>query len=196
MNGLNGLGLRTVVFATDFSELSRHAGRAAADLAHHFGARLHVLHVDPLVTAPVASSRLAEAAAELGTGLDVTTATTSGAPARRICAYALGVGADLIVVGTHGRTGVSRVLLGSVAEGVVRHSACPVMSIPGVVRAPAKAEAEAAAVAEAATAGGHCVVCAWSSPDLICAACRAVIRGEALQRKRAEEKPAQPATLR
>ena len=53
-----------------------------------------------------------------------------GAPARGIAQMASDIGADLVVVGTHNRRGIQRVLLGSVAEGTVRHSHCPVLVIP------------------------------------------------------------------
>jgi nucleotide-binding universal stress UspA family protein len=128
--GVSTFRVRTIVFPTDFSECSRHAGERAADVARHFGARLHLLHVDLPAGPSTPSSRLPAAALTLGPGLDVTTATTTGVPAHAICAYARRIGADLIVIGTHGRTGVARAVLGSVAEAVVRHAACPVMTVP------------------------------------------------------------------
>ena len=179
---MNGFQVRTLLFPTDFSDCARYAGGKAAELARQFGARVHVLHVDPPVTAPVAPERLAQAAAYLGPGIDATTATTSGVPARAICAYARRISADLIVIGTHGRTGVSHALLGSVAEGVVRRAPCPVLTVRAVESAQAKVEAVAPSV------DGHCVACARPSPDLICEACRAIIRGEALEHKRSEER--------
>lgn len=187
---MSGFTVRTIVFPTDFSDCSRHAGERAADVARHFGAALHVLHVDPPVTAPAPPTRVAAAAAALGSGLVVTTATVSGVPAHAICAYARKVGAELIVMGTHGRTGVSRAVLGSVAEAVVRHADCPVMTVPA---------AEAARVmAESAAAGTKlcCVVCAKPSPTLICEPCRARIRGEALEHKEAEERAGRVGTSR
>src|SRR5215470_8271457 len=154
---MSGFDVRMLVFPTDFSDCSRHAGRRAADVARHFGARLHVLHVDPPVTAPTPPSRVAAAAAELGDDLNVTAATTTGGPAHAISAYADRIGADLIVMGTHGRTGVSRALLGSVAEAVVRHSRCPVMTIPATETASARAPMAEPAI------NRHCVVCAKPS---------------------------------
>jgi nucleotide-binding universal stress UspA family protein len=187
---MNGFGVRTLVFPTDFSACSYHAGRTAAAIARHFGARLHVLHVDPPVTAPAEPTQLAAAVADLGDGFGVVTATVDGIPARQICAYASRVGADLIVMGTHGRTGISRTLLGSVAEAVVRRAACPVMTIPAVEPAWVPA-----ALVEPALEG-ECVVCAAHSPDLICETCRAIIRGEALERKHSEERPGAISLLR
>jgi len=102
-------------------------------------------------------------------------ATVSGSAARAIAEYAASHGVDLIVIGTHGRTGVSRALLGSVAKAVIRRAACRVLTVPahlepGVVPPPA-AEAE------------KCVVCARPSDELICEHCPALIRGESLERK-------------
>jgi universal stress protein A len=173
---VNHLDVRMILFPTDFSDCARHAGARAAAFARHFGARVHVLHVDPPVTAPTRPERLAQAVADLGPDLDVTSATTAGPPARAICAAARRTGADLIVIGTHGRTGVSHALLGSVAEAVVRRAPCPVLTIRAV-ESPARVDPVTPSTA------GRCVVCAGGSPDLICEACRGVIRGEPLARK-------------
>jgi universal stress protein A len=117
------LRMRNVLFATDFSDASRAAGESAAAFARHFGARLHVLHVVPPVTDPTpAPGALQAVAAELEPGLTVVTAIASGRVARRIVDYAHRNAIDLIVMGTHGRTGVSYALLGSVAEAVTSRS--------------------------------------------------------------------------
>ena len=68
-------------------------------------------------------------------GVTVQTTTLSGRAAPEIVAHAKKVGADLIVMGTHGRSGFQHALLGSVAERVLRHSPCPVLVVP--VRQPA-----------------------------------------------------------
>src|SRR5438477_4013892 len=167
---MSDLQIRTLVFPTDFSDCSRHAATRAAEVARHFRARVQVLHVDVAVAPPTPAARLAAAAADLGPDLDVTTAMISGVPAHAICAYAERVGADLIVMGTHGRTGVSRAVLGSVAEAVVRHARCPVMSIPALEVVPAGARVPTT------NADGRCAVCTKRSLDFICASCRAIIR--------------------
>jgi nucleotide-binding universal stress UspA family protein len=133
---MSGLQIRTLVFPTDFSDCSRHAAKRAADVARHFHAQVHVVHVDVPIGPPTPAARLAAAAAELGADLDVTTTMMSGVPAHAICAYAQRVSADLIVMGTHGRIGVSRAVLGSVAEVVVRHARCAVMTIPALEVVP------------------------------------------------------------
>lgn len=169
---MSGFQVRTLLFPTDFSECARHAGGIALELARQHAARVHVLHVDPPVTAPAAPERLAEVATRFGPDLEVTTATTNGVPARAICAYARRIGADLIVIGTHGRTGVSHALLGSVAEAVVRRAPCPVLTVRAVESAPVPASVHAP------SGNGHCVACGRPSLDLLCEACRTIIRGD------------------
>lgn len=70
--------------------------------------------------------RAEETVAEVGFRGDVVTSTELGSPARTIVSYAEDHDIDHIVMGSHGRSGISRVLLGSVAESVVRRSPCPV----------------------------------------------------------------------
>lgn len=182
------LSFRDILFATDFSEASRPAGETAAELARHFGARLHVLHVVPPVTDPTpAPEALRAAAAELGAGPSTVTATASGRAASQILDYARRHAVGLIVLGTHGRTGVSRAMLGSVAEAVLRRARCRVLAVPVHVSAPAQGSGIPADDVEQ---GLRCVVCGVAGQDdLICDACRARIRGEALERKRGEERP-------
>jgi len=178
--------IRDVLFATDFSDASRQAGQTAAEVARHFGARLHVLHVVPPVTDPTAApASLRAAAAELEKGLSIVTAITSGRVARQIVDYARRNNIDLIVVGTHGRTGVSHALLGSVAEAVTRRARCRVLTVPAMLAGMPPAPAVIDEVEERTS----CKVCGVETQDeLICEACRAKIRGEALHRKLREER--------
>ncbi|HKQ64402.1 MAG TPA: universal stress protein [Methylomirabilota bacterium] len=180
------LSFRNILFATDFSETSQVAGRTAAEFARHFGGRLHVLHVVPLVTDPTpAAPALQAAVLDLGAGLSLVTASATGLAASEIVRYARRNAIDLIVMGTHGRTGFSRALLGSVAEAVTRRAGCPVLTVPTVLTgAPARAS-EVDEVKETTS----CLVCgAAAQDDLICESCRVRIRGEALERKRGEER--------
>lgn len=173
---------RQVLVAVDFSEASERALGVAREYAVAFGARLHLLHVVPPTTDPVPQPRLEALAAGLAGAVPVTTAVASGLPAAQIVRYAARNGIDLIVLGTHGRTGFSRALLGSVAEAVVRTAPCPVLTVPAQAPAPAPE-------APAPAAPRRCLVCARpTEDDLICAACRALIRGEALERKHDEER--------
>jgi nucleotide-binding universal stress UspA family protein len=175
--------IRRILFATDFSDLSRQAGRTAAAMARHFGAQLVVVHVRPALADGPDVSGLVAAVTDLAPGLNVTTETLFGAPAQELVAYVRRAGIDLIVMGTHGRTGVSRALLGSVAEAVVRRAPCPVLTVPAETTSAEILEEEPIAVA------AKCIVCAKPSPDLICERCRTLIRGEALEAKRSQERP-------
>lgn len=143
-----------VLVPVDFSDCSRAALDYALFLVEKFGASLYVLHAwhlpghlrpDLTVWAGDVSGSLAdhaqtEARAEMEkflneTGLKtrqgVTYEVTSGVPATVITEAAAVRKCDLIVMGTHGRTGLSHLLLGSVAENVVRHAKCPVLTVRG-----------------------------------------------------------------
>jgi nucleotide-binding universal stress UspA family protein len=174
-----------ILVATDFSDVASAALRVAADYARRLGGRLHLFHV----TSPVehnVTRLLADAADEAGVDVPATLASVGGDAPDEIVRYAARHSIDLIVLGTHGRTGVSRLLLGSVAERVVRTARCPVLTVP-LARAAAAASDPVTDV-PAAPAPSSCLVCAKPSRDLICAPCRAHIRGEALVRKQREER--------
>jgi nucleotide-binding universal stress UspA family protein len=143
--------LRTILVPTDFSECASHAVPAAAGLARQAGARLVLLHVvEPIAPAagwaPVAEplplpdigERLEDSArSELPRlaggrdceGLEVEEALTHGDAAAEIVREARARGADLIVISSHGRTGLGRIIFGSTAESVVRHAHCPVLVV-------------------------------------------------------------------
>jgi universal stress protein A len=178
--------MRDVLFATDFSSASEPAARVARELARQWDGTLHVVHVVPPVTDPAgASKRLERLGTSLGEGLSLKTALLSGRVARHIIDYARETSVGLIVLGTHGRTGVSRALLGSVAEAVVRLAPCPVLTVPSSILT--------AAVPAASQVAAHpkpraCIVCAREGDDLVCEACRTRIRGEALEHKMEQER--------
>lgn len=176
------LAIRRILLPTDFSDASELAKETAASLARHFGARLTVLHVVPPVTDPeLRRAALRATAKQFSPDVSVDTDVVTGIPARQIVAYARRHHIDLIVMGTHGRTGVSYALLGSVTEAVVRRAPCHVLTVPAGVRT---ADAPTAADEESVT---RCIVCGASSADLMCEMCRARIRGEALERKQHDE---------
>ena len=150
--------LETILMPTDFSEPSQRALEYATSLARRLGASLHLLHVVyfPLEAAAspegywvdltnVRSQMRAEAESQIQAlaaslqGIKVTTQVVEGtSPARAIIQAAKERPAQMIVMGTHGRGGVSHLLLGSVAERVVRTARCPVMTVSA-----ASGEAEA-----------------------------------------------------
>jgi nucleotide-binding universal stress UspA family protein len=170
-----------LLFATDFSSLSDWVGAVARDTARGLGATLHVIHVVPLATDPGdAASRLARAASSLADGGRIKTAVLYGRVAREIVGYARDKDVGLIVIGTHGRTGASRILLGSVAEGVVRLASCPVLTVP-----PRRPDGMPAPPPDDVY---PCIVCSGETEDLICERCRARIRADARDEKRAAER--------
>ena len=183
-----------ILVATDFSDSAEAAFGVAVQYARALHARLHLLHIFTAEEIDV-TRLLADAAAEAGPDVPVTVAGTGGDPAEEILRYATRLAIDLIVVGTHGRTGVSRVLLGSVAERVVRGARCPVLVVPApreiATPAPPRVEADDEG-AKQPVPGRPCLVCATPTHDLICEPCRARIRGEALDRKQREERAGRP----
>jgi universal stress protein A len=181
--------LRHVLFASDFSPYSDHAFEAALALAQHFGARLHLLHV---VHHPhereAAHAALNRFATERAAPVDFVVSVTTGSPAAEIVAHAAREKVDLIVVGSHGRTGLPHVLHGSVAEAVRRHAHCLVLTIRKSGELPFEA-AESRVEAPRVSAGGavhrdRCLVCALPSAETICATCRNHIQAEAFNRWR------------
>ncbi|MDE0206927.1 MAG: universal stress protein [Candidatus Tectomicrobia bacterium] len=129
-----------ILVPMDFSAGSEQALTAATGLARQFRARLTLIHaahaadefemfrrmVEPAWQREMEArrKRVEEAA------VPVDTIMTRGVAAQTIVETARGKGVDLIVMGTHGRTGLRHMLIGSVAERVVRLAPCPVMVVP------------------------------------------------------------------
>ena len=133
--GVGPLALRRILCAVDLSDFSAPALAHGVAWAGWFGAEVTALHVFDPTTLPEAHAfserelALMIAAFESG-GTPLTLRTVAGDPAREIVRCAEEIAADLIVVGTHGRSGYDRVTLGSVAEKVLRKASCPVMTLP------------------------------------------------------------------
>jgi nucleotide-binding universal stress UspA family protein len=139
------LSLQTILHPTDFLECSAYAFQLACALARDHGARLLVLHVPvppPLVTYGELEKALQAPGGYRATlldqlnrlqpadpGIGVEHLLQEGDPATEILQVAQARLCDLIVMGTHGRTGLSRLLVGSVAETVLRHAPCPVLLV-------------------------------------------------------------------
>src|SRR5581483_8296055 len=124
------LALREILVAVDFSPHSDQAFEAALVLAEHFGSRLHVFHAAAddfeIGIAEVKLNTLSDPAR----GVNIVKAVSLGPAAPEILKYAEREKVDLIVLGTHGRSGLSRALRGSVAEAVLRAASCQVLAIP------------------------------------------------------------------
>jgi nucleotide-binding universal stress UspA family protein len=158
--------ITNILVPVDFSPHAEHAFTYATTLAERFGAKLALLYVvdDSFVTGGWSSeiyvpnvpelmeNLIADADRRLATlkasaaalGLTVETAVIRGRPAPAIVEHAKNGGFDLIVMGTHGRTGVSHVVMGSVAERVLRKAPCPVLTVRGTEALEASAKPAAA----------------------------------------------------
>jgi nucleotide-binding universal stress UspA family protein len=139
--------IRTILHPTDFSESAEGAFSVATLLARQHGARIIVLHVCPPAAKGLSDeaglwTRLGHYAAP-GPETRVETRLVAGNPADEIARMAEEEGCDVVVMGTHGLTGVIKVQMGSVTEGVFgKVSRCPVVTvrIPSEVKPPAKPE--------------------------------------------------------
>ncbi len=145
--------LKTILVPTDCSPLSGVAVQYAVEFAQKFGGTLHLLYVldvrAPTVMSDIMTKEIQIAKQELdrkmfqqgveilgsfwgsvGTpSVDVKQEVVEGTPYLEILRYAKSENTDMIVMGTHGRTGLQHMLIGSVAEKVVRHSLCPVLTV-------------------------------------------------------------------
>jgi nucleotide-binding universal stress UspA family protein len=140
--------IRHILLPTDFSDGSSEAFETAVEMARDSGARLTLFHVHHIPTtvfpdvimplspelmqnvqhsADLVLEQLRERAVAAGVETDCKTAF--GSTHTEICDAAETLGVDLIVIGTHGRGGLSHALLGSVAEKVVRKAPCPVLTV-------------------------------------------------------------------
>ena len=148
------LNIQNIIVPIDFSKMSMQAIQVARQLARRFAASIHLAHVrhlnyaaDFVVPAPpmvpfsfmpyeqngeqTALKELKKVASECGVS-SASCAVLSGAPPfDEICRLAHTIPADLVVMPTHGRTGLKHVFLGSTAERIVQHSSCPVFVTRG-----------------------------------------------------------------
>lgn len=143
--------VRRILVPTDFSDGSNRALTVAIKFAKLLRAAIDLLHVQampayiPVPTVPGAMAlppptpeaiqgtqdSLGMLAARVReSGLECQTKSVEGNPGDEIVDYAAKIGADLIVMGSHGRTGLGRILLGSVAEKVLHRATCPVLVVP------------------------------------------------------------------
>ena len=143
--------IRSILLPTDFSECANYALAYAASLARTFGSSIICLHViepmvptvgysgmtEPLPIADIADQLENSAERELPklggreefAGLEIEEVIAHGEAAAEIVRVAKDKKVDLIVVSSHGRTGLGRILFGSTAEAVVRHASCPVLVV-------------------------------------------------------------------
>ena len=139
--------IKTILVGTDFSHYSDRAMDYAVMLSEQFGATILILHIIESLAYSVtdsltvigheqALSATATALLEnslkklLDQGCTAESHLGHGTPYREIIKKAEEAGSDLVVIGTHGRTGMEHLLLGSVAEKVIRLATCPVLTVP------------------------------------------------------------------
>ena len=140
--------IEKILFPTDFSETAVRTAAYAADLAKRHGAKVYLLHViydisgdsgwygshlnmdsiydDVKKSAEAELDRIARAFPD---GIEVERVLRIGRPHEDIVAYAKEAGIDMIVIGSHGRKVIGRVLFGSTAQRVVRRASCPVLTV-------------------------------------------------------------------
>jgi universal stress protein A len=154
--------IKNILVPTDFSEPAAAALEYATTLAHEFHGRLHLLHVvaapyvypwgtdvpavpiaDLLTQSEEAASQRLRELAQLTPALAgrITVETEVGTPVERILDYVSANAIDLVVIGTHGRGMVGHLLLGSVAERVVRRSPVPVLTVHQAPKAVTSSQA-------------------------------------------------------
>jgi universal stress protein A len=142
--------IKSILAPTDFSAHSEQAVRYACRLAERLDSELHLLHVlseivpagpDPLLMPMMPAQFYKESEDRAHETLDrsldpswgkpakIITAVRWGSPVESIVSYAVDHRIELVIISTHGRTGLSHVLLGSVAERIVREAPCPVLTI-------------------------------------------------------------------
>ncbi len=135
--------VKTILYPTDFSEYSEAALQHASSLARDTGAMLMIVHVkeppDTFVDTGFAGYPVDVQESELLSELNLVKPSDpnigysqkllTGDPAKEIVRCAKEEGVDMIVMGTHGRRGLKRMLMGSVAEAIVRNASCPVLTI-------------------------------------------------------------------
>lgn len=140
----------TILCPVDFDHGALPALRLAAELAHEHKAVLHVLHVvaiPPTTEVPLrfgametrAKTRLARLARQrIGSKTSYRLHVRVGDPSAEVLSVAKRLGAKLVIMATHGRKGLRRLLLGSVAERIVREAACPVLTVKPATRMKAR----------------------------------------------------------
>ena len=144
------INIRKILVPTDFSEFSQHAVRYGCEFANRFSAELHLINIvediyplvpEPGMMLPAAGEYLADLQTsaekalqsipkpEMAKDLSIVREVRTGTPFLEIIRYAREQDIDLLVIGTHGRTGLVHALMGSVAEKVVRKASCPVLTV-------------------------------------------------------------------
>jgi len=145
---MTAFNVKNIVIPTDFSKISYTAFHYAKEIGYMYKAKLHLIHILDEVPPVfgnglngnsketiseeaeiIAREKLEQAKEELGqsTGLEISVELRKGVDHEEIIKYAKELNAELIVIATHGRSGVMQTLLGSVAQKVIKNAKCPVL---------------------------------------------------------------------
>jgi universal stress protein A len=213
-NTIPVLEIKRILVPTDFSDCSRTAIVYATALATIYQAKIFLLHVietsvyslDTSLIPPGDPFGLREKLVEMtekevallkGRGFDVNGDCVIGLPAIEIVRAVQEKKADLVVMGTHGRTGLSHILLGSTAERVIQRAPCPVLTVKAEKKGAEEAWKEGALeekrrivkeMVPQGAKGTYCHLCGQSALDIICEACKIRVQTEAFDRKQRIEK--------
>jgi len=140
--------IKRILFPTDFSETTVHTAAFAADLAEKYGAKIYILHIIYDITRDSgiygsrmnldslylevrkgADEEMDRIASTFPDNLEVQRVIRIGSPYSDILSFADEEAIDLIVIGSHGKKGLDRVLFGSTAQKVIRRAKCPVLTV-------------------------------------------------------------------
>ncbi len=134
--------IKKILAPTDFSDISAKGVGYACQLAKEVGAELIILNIVTLDESNLVNRRemeqhkqlldefLKEKVADAGSGLNIRKVVEPGQPDATVVHWAENENVDLMVMSSHGRSGLSRVLMGSVTEQILRRSPCPVLVVP------------------------------------------------------------------
>jgi universal stress protein A len=208
---MSAMAVKAILVPTDFSPGSAEAMEYAIGLARLCSSRLIFLHVlEPAVYSvdfaithpgvpPEVRQRLDEMMKEWikhtsDQGIEAQGLFAMGIPFLEIGKAVERQAIDLIVMGTHGRTGLAHLVLGSTAERVVRLAPCPVLTIKAAPTASSTPSEAAATVSVSSPLRGaepattFCHLCGQPSEDVICEGCKVRVQAEAVERKYRVEK--------
>jgi len=206
--------VKKLLVPTDFSDCSEEAVEYAISLAQTFQAQVFLLHVteppaygldfslpDPGMPAELKqqlTETLRQSVEKMKKmGINAEGYFVVGVPYDEIIKAARKYKADLIVIGTHGRTGLTHFWLGSTAERVIQRAPCPVLAVKTETKQPLLQEKEEQVRSilkdlPANQSATFCHICGRPSKDIICEACKIRVQAEAMERKRRVEKEGRP----
>jgi nucleotide-binding universal stress UspA family protein len=210
----DGVMVEKIILPFDFSECSRQALNYAISFAKQFNAKILLLHVMalspyvPEIAISIESDQVGlkkkldekvrgEVLKIQEQGIETEGFCIIGEPHTEIIEFAVKEHADMIIMGTHGRTGLTHILLGSTAERVIERAPCPVLTLKlGNIAGPkfttkmaVLAQPEPVRIPQQALKSlGTCHVCSEPAEDIICDSCKAHIQAEAFEQKTKIEK--------